>query len=72
MNDRGEFTEVGSWRPIGLLFAYVIAGLLVCVLLPVAVVVLWIRRGGRGGSPQDAPVVSDAPPITPPSYIGRL
>jgi hypothetical protein len=33
MDERGEFTEVGSWKPLGVVFGSVIAGLVAIVLL---------------------------------------
>jgi hypothetical protein len=44
MGDRGEFTEAGSWRPLGVLFLYTygaLLALLALLFLPV------VRRGRR-------------------------
>lgn len=43
MGDRGDFTEVGSWRPLGVLFLYTFGGLLAGVATPFALGALRAR-----------------------------
>jgi hypothetical protein len=53
MSDRGDFYEVGTWEPLGLMFLFVAAGMVGGVLLWTAVGL--IRGSSRAGPPDGPP-----------------
>lgn len=70
MGEGGQFTEVGTWKPLGLVTAGVTGGML--VLVAAIVVLARLSRAGAaagaGPGPQDGPVVGppvDAPIVNP-------
>jgi hypothetical protein len=68
MGDRGDFTEVGTWEPYGLLFLYTWAAFVALALLIIARV-RWRRRRRAGATPAApdpaAPLEAGPGPVSP-------
>jgi hypothetical protein len=56
LSDRGEFVEVGTWEPLGLLFLFVGVGMVGAVLLWMAVgLIRGSSSAGSGAGPPEGP-----------------
>ncbi|HEV7759931.1 MAG TPA: hypothetical protein VGO78_13115 [Acidimicrobiales bacterium] len=66
MGDRGDFTEVGSWEPYGLLFLYTWAAFVVLSALLVVRIRWRRRRRARAAEPDPDPASTlDTGPVSP-------
>jgi hypothetical protein len=65
MGDRGDFTEVGTWEPFGLLILYT-WGLFLALTALIVARIRWRRwRRGRDEVPGPAPVADAPGPVSP-------
>ena len=66
MGDRGDFTEVGSWEPYGLLFLYTWAAFMVLSALLVVRIGWRRRRRARAAATEPDPASTlDTGPVSP-------